>query len=142
MKLLVPNDRERVGAWVAQRITGESRWDGAYSALGLESDGELVAGVVVDQWVPEQRCQLHCAGEGRHWLTRTFLFEVFNYVFNQLRCKVILSPVAGGNIDSLRFIKHIGFTEVCRIPDADETGDLVLLSYYKDQCRWLGLAAR
>ena len=142
MKQIITDQRERVGAWVARQIHGGDRWNGTFSAIGLEADGELVAGVVVDQWVPGYRCSLHCAGIGKHWLTRSFLHAVFDYVFNQLKCNVVINTVAGGNADSLRFTEHIGFSEVCRIPNADETGGLVIFTYYRDQCRWLDLAVR
>jgi len=142
MKQIITDQRERVGAWVARQIHGGSKWDGTFSAMGLEQDGELVAGVVIDEWVPGNRCSLHCAGIGRNWLNKQFLFCVFDYIFNQLGCKVIINTVVEGNADSLRFTKHIGFSEVCRIPNADETGGLVIFTYYRDQCRWLDLAVR
>lgn len=116
-----------------------SPWPGA-AALGLEKDGKLVAGIVLDGYVPGARAAMHCAGEGKTWLTRRFLFACFDYAFNQLKLAALINPVAASNEASLRFTKHIGFTEVARVKQAwDGVDDLVLLSMHRDECRWLGV---
>jgi RimJ/RimL family protein N-acetyltransferase len=81
---------------------------------------------------------LHCAGDGRHWLNRVFIYAVFDWCFNQLGLKVLINTVASGNEDSLRFTKHIGFTEFARFPGAwDGEQDLVLFSMRREDCHWL-----
>lgn len=137
MKSLVVDQRERIGKWVAERI-GCSPWTGTdYQSIGLEKDGELVGGVVIDGFVRGARCSIHCAGVGRHWLNKEFLRFVFRYVFEQLKCRVIVNPVSSANADSLRFTEHIGFTEACRIEDGYPDGDLVIFKMPKAKCRWL-----
>jgi len=138
MKRLVANDRARVGAWVAEKVGRSEPWINA-AALGLEKDGELVAGIVIDGYVPHARGSMHCAGTGKYWLNRDFLFACFDYAFNFLDIKVLLNPVSANNAASLRFTKHIGFTEVCSVPQAwDGTEDLVLFQLQRSDCRWLG----
>lgn len=136
MKRLITNERQRVSAWVAQRMDCDP-WDAA--ALGLERDGELVAGVVLADYVENARGSLHCAGVGKYWLTRQFLHAVFDWCFVQLGLKVLVNQVSASNADSLRFTKHIGFTELARIPKAwDGESDLVLFELRPENCRWLG----
>lgn len=133
---LITDDRKRVSAWVAERI-GCSPWGENEAALGLEKDGELVAGVVLDGYMPSGSGSLHCAGSGRHWLTRLFLFSVFDWCFNQLDLKVLVNKVSGANAASLRFTQHIGFTELARFPRAwDGKNDLVLFELRQENCRW------
>lgn len=138
MKRLVTNDRQRVGSWVAERIRFRGDPSGLPS-IGLECDGELIAGILIDGYVPGARCTMHCAGEGRRWLNREFLFACFDYVFRQLDCKVIVNPVDADNEASMRFTEHIGFTEVCRIPEGSGDCDLVIFAMPRKTCRWLNM---
>ena len=137
MKRLVCDDRARVGAWVAERVGRSTPWvkDGA---LGLEKDGELVAGIVLDSFVPGVRASMHCAGTGKYWLNRDFLFACFDYAFRHCDLKVLVNYVSAENPDSLRFTKHIGFTEIARVRHGwDGKDDMVLFQLHRDDCRWL-----
>ena len=137
MKRLVTDDRARVGAWVAEKVGRSTPWvkDGA---LGLEQDGELVAGIVLDSFVPGVRAAMHCAGTGKTWLNREFLFACFDYAFRCCDLKVLVNYVSAENADSLRFTKHIGFSEIARVKGGwDGAVDMVLFQLHRDNCRWL-----
>ena len=135
---LVTNDRARVGAWVAEKVGRESPWV-TDPALGIEKNGELVAGIVIDNYVKGARASMHCAGVGKRWLNKEFLFACFDYAFNQLDLKVLVNPVSANNQDSLRFTEHIGFKEIARVPNGwDGEVDLVLFQLHRKDCRWLG----
>lgn len=138
MKRIVLNERERVSAWVADKMNCPHWYGDDYAAIGLEKDGVLVGGAVIDSVVANTRCAVHCSGEGKHWLNREFLWAVFAYAFYQLKVRIIVNPVSSANTASLRFTKHIGFTEVCRIEDGCPDGDLVLFKMPRADCRWLG----
>lgn len=139
MKKIVTDQREVVGAWVAERVGRSTPWV-TEPALGLEKDGVLVAGIVLDSLSSGARGSMHCAGEGKYWLNREFLFACFDYAFNQLNLKVLINPVGANNEASLRFTKHIGFEEIARVPKAwDGEEALVLFALAKDNCRWLNL---
>lgn len=132
-------DKERVNLWVSERVGRKDPWSGrGYQAIGIEDDGELVGGAVIDGIVTGARCSIHCAGEGKHWLNREFLHAVFDYVFNVCRCKVAINPVSGNNGASLRFTEHVGYTHSVTIPDGDGDSDLFIFTMHRDQCRWLG----
>ena len=137
MKRLVTNERARVGAWVAEKVGRDHPWVHE-AALGLEQDGELVGGIVLSDYVPHARASMHCAGKGKTWLNRTFLFACFDYAFNFLDLKVLINTAAADNEASLRFMKHIGFREISHIPQAwDGTKDLVLFELRRDECKWI-----
>jgi len=136
VKRVVVGDKQRVADWVAEKI-GCSKWHSDFEALGLEQDGQLVGGCVIDSYVKDARCAMHVAGEGRKWLNREFIRACFGYVFTQLNCKVALGPVPSTNEAAIRFDKHLGFTEACRIEDGCPDGDLVLMQMAKAKCRWL-----
>lgn len=139
MKRLVTHDRERVGTWVAQRVGRLTPWL-RDPALGLEKDGELIAGIVLAECVPGVRASMHCAGDGKTWLNRAFLFACFDYAFNTLDVKVLINKVSSDNADSLRFTRHIGFEPLATIPQAwDGERDMVLFTMHRADCRWLSL---
>ena len=136
MKRIVIGDKKRIADWVSERTCGS--WEGHYEAIGLERDGHLVAGAVVDGYISGARCSVHCASAGRHWLTRGYLRAVFRYMFEQLGCNVVLAPVSSANTPSIRFTRHCGFVEACRIKGGCIDGDLVIFELQRENCSWIG----
>lgn len=114
-------------------------WATGYQGFGVEQDGELIGGVIIDGILEGARCSVHCAGKGKRWLTRELLFVVFDYIFRQLNCKVAINTVDADNKESLRFTQHIGYTELARVPDGALDCDLVIFIMRRDDCRWLGV---
>ena len=137
-KRTIVGQKERVAAWVASRLGEGTAW-GVYEAIGLEQDGELIAGVVFDGCVPQARCNMHVAGDGKRWLNREFLWFCFYYAFEQLGCNVVVGLVDADNEDALRFDKHLGFEETCRIEGGAGDCDLIVLTMQRRTCRWLGI---
>lgn len=138
---MITLDANRVGPWVCER-TGAAYVPGAGQALGLERDGELVAGVLFDQFNGRSVC-MHVASDGsRAWLTREYLAMCFHYGFCQLGVKKIIGLVDSKNEAALHFDLALGFRIEKSIADAGRTADLVILSMTKEQCRWLKLAER
>lgn len=133
MKQIVANDKARVGDWVALQMK-RGPWLGAHAAIGLEQDGQIIAGVVIDSYKQDTRCSIHCAGTGKNWLNREFLFVVFDYVFRQLNCQAVVNPVDAGNGASIRFTEHLGFVGY-PIPEAE----LIIFTLPRARCRWLDL---
>jgi len=139
MKKYILDDKLRVNDWTWHRVGRESPFypPAKYEALGIEKDGELIAGVVFDSFSTGARCSMHCAGEGKYWLTKDFLRICFDYAFNLAKCKVVINTVSSKNEESIKFTKHIGFEEVCRIKDGDGEYDLVILVLHHSQCKWI-----
>lgn len=140
-KTIVMDHDDRVTRWVAERVGQNGQW-GSHQAIGLEEDGQLVAGMVVESYVKDTRCCVHLAGTGKRWLNRDFLWFGFHYMFDQLRCKVVVGLVNSGNADALRFDRHIGWVEACRIQDGAKDGDLVVMTMHREQCKWLNKTRR
>ena len=134
MKHIITNQKHRVGAWVAERMGKCSSW-GDFEAVGIEENGKLIGGVVINGYQRGIRCSIHCSGDGKRWINREFIRVVFDYVFRQLDCQCVVNPVDVSNADSIRFTKHIGFREVARIPEAE----LVIFSMPRAYCRWLAV---
>lgn len=128
---------KHVVEWVAKR-TNEFGSFGTDIGIGWMRD-RLVAGVAYADWNgPNIVC--HIASDGsKKWLTRTFLWTIFDYPFNQVGAKRITVCVGQGNKDSIRFVTHLGFTHEATLADAHPTGDLLIFALRRENCRWLTL---
>jgi RimJ/RimL family protein N-acetyltransferase len=129
-------DRSRqVGEWVCSRLNSHFNAD-LDAAIGLEKAGRLVAGVVFDNYRGASIC-IHVAAEGGHWLTREFLRAVFDYAFNAAKVNKLIGPVDSTNESARRFDEHLGFVPEAILTGAGRTGDLILYTMTRQQCRFL-----
>lgn len=128
---------EHVCEWLAPR-TGGSYYKGSGQGIGLEKDGELIAGVMFDNCTGRS-VQMHVAAiPGRRWMTKEYLRVCFDYPFRQLGVCKIIGLVDSTNQDAMRFDLHLGFIEEAVIKDAGKHGDLHILSMTRQQCRFIG----
>lgn len=138
MKHVVTGWDHIFGPWFAERT--DSTWvTGRGHTVGLFDDAK---GPVAACYYAEYNgasVMMHCAGEGKDWLNREFLWFSFFYPFEQLKVSKIISPVYSTNADCRRFIEHIGFSLEATLKDACPKGDLLLYTLEKDKCKWLSL---
>lgn len=125
-----------VGAWVCAKAGGT--WiSGRGSSLGLLLHGRLVAGILYEDF-NGANIQMHVAAEdGKHWLTRKFLYALFYYPFEQLQCKRVTALVASSNTACRRLLLHVGFVVEAVLTDAHPEGDLIVFMMKKADCKWL-----
>lgn len=98
--------------------------------------GNLVAGVAYANW-NGVNIEAHIASDGsKRWLTREYLWTIFDYPFRQLKVKRITLCIGEGNKDSRRFAEHLGFERETTLVAAHPTGDLLIYRMTKDMCRW------
>jgi RimJ/RimL family protein N-acetyltransferase len=133
-------DKARVNDWIWRRVGRESPFgpERAFCAIGVEEDGELIAGVIFDSFATGIRCSMHTAGVGKRWCSRTLLRMCFEYAFITAGVKVIVNTVAADNEESIRLTTRIGFKEVGRVPDGATDSDLIIYALHRNDCRWLG----
>lgn len=129
-------DEKRIGPWVCQRTGGQ--FDGLGTAIGLEKDGELIAGVLYDGYNGNSVC-MHVAAVGKRWMTKEYLRVCFDYPFKQLKVKKILGVVDSMNIDARRFDEHLGFELEAVIAGAGQKGDMLIYSMTPERCRFLSM---
>jgi RimJ/RimL family protein N-acetyltransferase len=139
MKTLVINDRARVSAWVAGMVGSKTTWADD-PAIGLDRNGELVAGAVLHGVTIGARASITWACNDRFALTKDFIVAMFDYPFRLLDVRVLFGQVKGNNLASINFAKKLGCKEIARFKEAwDGKEDLVLFSLHRDDCRWLRL---
>ena len=137
-KTTIYGQDERIVSWVGKRV--EVKDFGSCVAIGLEQDGELIAGVVFNLYSPPSICMHVAAVPGRRWMTREYLFRCFAYPFLQLNCTRITALVREHNEQSQKFVEHIGFVKEGVMRQGSEDGsDLIVYGMLKDECRYLGI---
>jgi RimJ/RimL family protein N-acetyltransferase len=108
-------------------------------SIGQEIDGNLVAVVGFNGFMPNA-CQMHIAAVGEvNWMSRDLLWAAFDYPFNKLGVSVILGQVCADNESALKLNRHLGFKVVAEIADAHMDGDLVIMAMRREDCRFLDI---
>lgn len=123
--------------WVATR-TNEHGNFGAAVGIGWARHGQLVAGVAYNEF-NGVNMNAHIAAEGKHWLTRKFLWAMFHYPFVQAGVQRLTGLVGEGNMAARRFDEHLGFDFETQLTGAHPTGDLLVYVMWKRNCKWLEL---
>lgn len=125
---------EKIGYWVAGKIDG-SYFAEKSQALGLVRDGEIIAGVIFENF-NGRSLVAHMAATGR--LTPAYLGAIFDYAFNVCGVEKAICPVAETNTRSVGLVVNMGFAEEARIKDASPQGDVLIYTLTKQNCRFLG----
>lgn len=144
MKEILLGRDDLVGRWVMWKCdNAPDQWrPGQGAGIGLTEDGDLIAGVLYEQYNGASVMTHIGAVDNATWLCRKYLWTIFDYPFNQLKVRKILAPVGPTNKRSQRFVEHLGFTLESVIPEAHPDGDLLIYTMTKAQCRWLTLKDR
>ncbi|UUX38885.1 GNAT family N-acetyltransferase [Burkholderia contaminans] len=138
MRSIIWDQPERVMRFVAERTGEEAYRD--YTAIGLERDGHLVAGVVYALHTGRGGSVLmHVASDGsRQWMTPSYLAACFRYPFLQLECRRVTGLVRADNMDAQRFDEHLGFRREGLIRQGCTDGtDMILYGMLASECRFL-----
>jgi hypothetical protein len=123
-----------VGNWVAGKIGGH--YNGEGKTIGIVRDELLIAGAIYELWNGVSIAMQIAASEP-NWLTRSALWVLFDYPFNQVGAAKILAFISQANLRSQRLAKHAGFIEETRITKACPGGDLLVYTMTRAQCRFL-----
>lgn len=125
-----------VAQWVAQRIPSFTPSPDA-TALGVISDGEIIAGVVFERW-NGVHVEASIAADHPRWANRATLFRLFHYPFEQLGCEAISVMVPASNYQSLNLATKLGFEVEAIVKFAAHDGSaLLVLKMFKDKCAWI-----
>jgi RimJ/RimL family protein N-acetyltransferase len=133
MKRWIVNDKERVARFVAEMVEQKAHW-GGFNAIGVERDGEIVAGIVVNNY-NGANATVHIGVKGV--LPRDFLRVCFDYLFNGMKLNRVTGLVPSSNAKALQFDRHIGFEDEFVMPRAHPDGDMHVLVMYREKCRWI-----
>lgn len=132
---LIVDDPERVAAWCESHIVHFAGWGSAPRAIGLETDGELCAGVVYTNFSPGN-VNASIAIDGG--MNRRFLYAIFYNPFVAWNVRHITCVIEESNRRSLKLCAHMGFRLRGRLPESAINGeDVIIMGLLKRECRFL-----
>jgi RimJ/RimL family protein N-acetyltransferase len=98
--------------------------------------GKIHAFAGFDHW-REGSVHMHVWLPGR--ASKTFVREVFKYVFETANKAVAFVEISAANHAASWLAGRLGFSIEARVPHAAAPGvDLIIMSMRRDECRWLG----
>lgn len=137
MNRFVFNDKERVGAWVAEQTEQAVSW-GSFYAMGVEdAQGVIIAGVVINNFNGSNAtCHIAVAKPGKYL---PGLFKHFcRYAFVQCGLNRLTGLVPSDMPKVIAFDKHLGFEEEFVMKQGAPGGaDMHVLVMWPEKCRWL-----
>ena len=132
--LLVFDDKDRIGTWVASLVGQLSSW-GDFYAMGAELKGKLTAGVVFNN-VTDSSATVHLAVSKPTKLLSELLDHAFLYAFKTCNLRRLTGLVEAQNGKSLKIIKHLGFIEEGVMREAGTDGqDIIVLVLWPESYR-------
>lgn len=117
------------------------RYSEGLQGIGLRKDGQLVAGVLYDDWSGPNIWMHVAAMPGRHWMTpsayKMYTHACFHYPFVYLGCKRVTGWVEASNKDARRFDEHLGFKPEATLKGAArDGGDVILYTMFREDCKY------
>lgn len=107
-----PLANQVIGDFVASRIWGDDRHFENYTSLGVVSHETLIAGVIYNNWSPHNgTIELSAAADSARWLTRPVLYQMYEYPFEQLGCRMLVHRQSEYNERINKILKRFGYQE-------------------------------
>ena len=101
-----------IGDFVASRIWSDGRHFENYTSLGVVSHETLIAGVIYNNWSPETGViEISGAGDSPKWLSRAVLYQMYEYPFEQLGCRMVIQRNSEHNERINSILRRLGFQE-------------------------------
>ena len=106
--------------------------------IGLERDGELVAGVLYEGF-NGSNVWMHVAAEpGKRWMTKAFLEYAFSYPFNEMKVSRVSGWVEANNEEAIAFDENLGFKREATLAGAGRGGvDVFIYKMTREECQYV-----
>lgn len=131
-----------VGRWVAARmeVPMSDRDFHPYSAIGFHDKGEIVVGIIYNNYYPRPgRMQATIAASRPGWASRGILRAFFWYPFVQERCTRLEATTAQSNQRASRLLTGLGFQleGAARQGWWDGQQDMLMFGMLRSECKWI-----
>lgn len=124
-----------VAPWVMRKA--ECSISSDCTAIGQMFEDTLVAGVMFEHYTGPSIVGTIAVEKG-YAMSKEFVRAIFDYPFNQLKCKQILAHAAADNEPSRGLLEHMGFKIVAEIPGVfEEDTSMVIYCLKREDCRFL-----
>ena len=131
-------DTQEEWDWFHQR-THVLRCEDSQGIVVLESPtGPIAAIAVFDSFTRDNGCNVHMAIDNPLVLRYKLLEEIARHLFITCGLRRLFGLVPANNEKALKLNRHIGMTEVARIPHGVAEGvDYIVLCLERTECRWI-----
>ncbi len=109
---------------------------GECSALGIVHNDRLIAGVVYSTY-KHPSIEGSIASISTNWCTRNIMHHLFNYPFNQLKCRRITLLIKTEDTKIKAMAARAGFIHEGTLRHSLENGDQEIYGMLKSECRWI-----
>mgnify|MGYP001569443438 CR=1 FL=1 len=135
--MMIYDQHARIIRFVCQHAPhAENGFDQHAVAIGLEENGELIAGCVYSEYRGHS-IHISMASTTPRWANRRTLAVFFGYPFLQLKCKR-LTAYTGKSMANVRaFLTRLGFTQEGVIREGFADDDCVVYGMLSGECRWI-----
>jgi len=131
---IVTNIDSYVKAWVSKQI-GINGF-GPSTAIGVQNDGQLIAGAVFHDYSDGQ-VQASISAISPKWATRSVLYSLFAYPFIQMDANRLLVTCDETNVKAMKMNRQLGFTPEGILRKLYYPNDAIIFGMLKDECKWL-----
>ena len=121
-----------IAIWVMEHIGSYNK---GMTAIGdFNSKGELIAGIAYENY--NKNCiwghqRIDSPPSKEFWMANA------DYIFNQCGCKKFSATVEADNTKAIDLNLHIGFEIEATLHDSGKNGDLLIMTLWRDKCRFL-----
>lgn len=126
---------QEVATWVQKHAPHAEKGFRDYVAIGIERDGEIVAGCVYNEFRGHSM-HVSIASSTPRWATRTTLHALFAYPFRQAGVKRLTAYTGKTMTDVRQFLERLGFVEEGCVRQGFADDDCVIYGMLRDECRW------
>jgi RimJ/RimL family protein N-acetyltransferase len=120
-----------IAKWVMDKV---GHWNNSMTAIGDYKDDVLIAGIAYENY--NRNCiwghQRIDAPPSRY-----FWIQNAHYIFIQCGCKKFCAAVEADNEKAIKLNLHIGFEIEATLKDSGKNGDLLIMTLWRDKCRFL-----
>lgn len=85
---------------------------GPCSSMGVSRDGSLLGAVIFHDWQPDRGTVEMSVHGTRGWLSRRVVNAAMTYIFDGLKCQMVVGQAASTNSDALALDRRIFANEV------------------------------
>ena len=136
MSTVIVSNPGRVWSYVSQKSPVPI--SAGMQGLGVERDGNLIAGVLYEGYTGHNIWMHVAADPGKFWLNKKFLRSCFLYPFVQLGCQRVSGWVESSNQGARKLDEHLGFKQEAVLHGAArDGGDVLVYVMWRDECRFI-----
>lgn len=108
--MIVFGQDKAVGEWVAAQL-GQTGFAGYFmSAIGVVESGELIGGTAFHNYYPNEGViEMTSASISKRWLSRAMIDAIFTYVFDLLKCQMVVMRVSENNTVMVNIAERFKF---------------------------------